>query len=947
MEGEYENTVPLDDTIALGSPEAEAHLRTLDINTEVLSTPDSIDCGIAQSLDDIVDDSMDAIPLDIDKDGSEVVGKIFPLKENKTSVRGHGSCMEKRKMNALGRTVMLDKDVTGHSIQQLASTRRTDERGDTQKHELASSHADTSNHKQQFIQDSGTSEYEEALPDHSYNIVQKDYKSLESIGLSVVNALDFVDHFLAVNNQYLCGKFENARADGTNSPPPFTTKGAQTLASRTNLATRARELGMFDWEEKQATERNSDKKQDEKFAMGSPGKPSEQDQSATNGQDIFEFGFDTQMAAEAMEALICAPPPNSREQCTYQVPKNEIHNSSVNASKDEGLKHSANKKVADSGPQINRKRTVKLRSPTSRLNGNKPLQFKKHSENLTGYNSPSSINKNLIYREPLSAKSSNCGHALTMKKSICGRSSRVISQQKNGAPCESENSKGAGNDLVSLNFIGLNQHGEEMLFKKFRRSSQKTKRTEFQPSMAPVSSFKRRISANLEFDVPKKRRKKRLGIGVCKTIESKSLMSASDGLAEVTRTKGPQQPRSTSGSFGTIDLLKLDPWCYPKQKRTHKGVRHQSNGFSNSSTLLTLADDENKNKYPTENRLSSWRNCGPLLHSQTEFGSSPEKNLPGVCESAITSEEMIIMDLDRVKSSELYGKSDMMGTIWSVDCSENIRLGAVSADIRASQTTKTDVRIPGKKLISRPSLMKELTRLGYNKSLPNFMPRELRRRRRNVCVLFSQHLKSNVLNQQKKILARLGFSIASCCSDATHFVIDGFVRTRNMLEAIAFGKPVVTHLWLESCGQANSFIDEKSYILRDTKKENEIGFSMPASLACARENPLLQGRRVFITPNVKPSIELIQSLVKAVHGKVIKGIGRAAQGENFISKELLVLTSEEDYVSCLPILEKGAAVYDSELLLNGIVIQKLEFERHQLFTNCVEDNCSKKCPEKN
>ncbi|CDP03558.1 unnamed protein product [Coffea canephora] len=732
---------------------------------------------------------------------------------------------------------MLDKDVTGHSIQQLASTRRTDERGDTQKHELASSHADTSNHKQQFIQDSGTSEYEAALPDHAYNIVQKDYKSLESIGLSVVDALDFVDHFLAVNNQYLCEKFENAIADGTNSPPPFTTKGAQTLASRTNLATRARELGMFDWDEKQATERNSDKKQDEKFAMGSPGKPSEQDQSATNGQDSFEFGFDTQMAAEAMEALICAPSFNSREQCTYQVPKNEIHNSSVNASKDEGLKHSANKKVADSGPQINRKRTVKLRSPTSR--------------------------------------------------------------------------------------------------------------TEFQPSMAPVSSFKRRISANLEFDVPKKRRKKRLGIGVCKTIESKSLMSGSDGLAEVTRTKGPQQPRSTSGSFGTIDLLKLDPWCYPKQKRTHKGVRHQSNGFSNSSTLLTLADDQNKNKYPTENRLSSWRNCGPLLHGQTEFGSSPEKNLPGVCESAITSEEMIIMDLDRVKSSELYGKSDMMGTIWSADCSENIRLGAVSADIRASQTTKTDVRIPGKKLISRPSLMKELTRLGYNKSLPNFMPRELRRRRRNVCVLFSQHLKSNVLNQQKKIMARLGFSIASCCSDATHFVIDGFVRTRNMLEAIAFGKPVVTHLWLESCGQANSFIDEKSYILRDTKKENEIGFSMPASLACARENPLLQGRRVFITPHVKPSIELIQSLVKAVHGKVIKGIGRAARGENFISKELLVLTSKEDYVTCLPLLEKGAAVYDSELLLNGIVIQKLEFERHQLFTNCVEANCSKKCPEKN
>lgn len=29
-----------------------------------------------------------------------------------------------------------------------------------------------------------------------------------------------------------------------------------------------------------------------------------------------------------------------------------------------------------------------------------------------------------------------------------------------------------------------------------------------------------------------------------------------------------------------------------------------------------------------------------------------------------------------------------------------------------------------------------------------------------------------------------------------------------------------------------------------------------------------QGRRVFITPNVKPSKEMIESLVKAVHGQV-------------------------------------------------------------------------------
>lgn len=89
-------------------------------------------------------------------------------------------------------------------------------------------------------------------------------------------------------------------------------------------------------------------------------------------------------------------------------------------------------------------------------------------------------------------------------------------------------------------------------------------------------------------------------------------------------------------------------------------------------------------------------------------------------------------------------------------------------------------------------------------------------------------------------MARLGASVASSISDATHFVADEFVRTRNMLEAIALGKPVVTHLWLESCGQASCLIDERNYILRDAKKEKEFGFSLPVSLARACQHPLLK-----------------------------------------------------------------------------------------------------------
>ncbi|KAK7359648.1 hypothetical protein VNO77_01610 [Canavalia gladiata] len=206
----------------------------------------------------------------------------------------------------------------------------------------------------------------------------------------------------------------------------------------------------------------------------------------------------------------------------------------------------------------------------------------------------------------------------------------------------------------------------------------------------------------------------------------------------------------------------------------------------------------------------------------------------------------------------------------------------------------------------------------------------------DVRILYSRHLDEDIIKHQKKILARLGVSVASSIADATHFIADQFVRTRNMLEAIAFGKPVVTHLWIESCGQASCFIDERNYILRDAKKEKEFGFSMPVSLAHAIRDPLLKGRRVLITPNAKPSKEIISSLVRAVQGQAVERVGKSVLKDHKIPDDLLILSCEEDYASCVPFLEKGTTVYSSELLLNGIVTQRLDYERHCLFADHVK-----------
>lgn len=243
-----------------------------------------------------------------------------------------------------------------------------------------------------------------------------------------------------------------------------------------------------------------------------------------------------------------------------------------------------------------------------------------------------------------------------------------------------------------------------------------------------------------------------------------------------------------------------------------------------------------------------------------------------------------------------------------------------------------------RKNLSRACLVKEMSSLCAAWTGPVSEPKDTRKRRdlSDVRVFFSHHLDEDIIKQQRKIADRLKVSIASSITDATHFVTDKFVRTRNMLEAIASGKPVVTHLWLENVGQANYYIDEQKYIVRDSKKEKEFGFNLAVSLAHARQRPLLQGRRVLITPKTKPGKEIISSLVKGVRGQAVERVGRSTLKDDAVPDDLLILSCEEDYEVCVPFLEKGAAVYSSELLLNGIVTQKLEYERHRLFADNVK-----------
>ncbi|KAL2507704.1 uncharacterized protein Fot_31351 [Forsythia ovata] len=824
-------------------------------------------------------------------------------------------------------------------------------------------------------------------------------ESPESAELSQARALDFVDHYLSISDLNLCEDVETRKTNRIKSPASSRSKGTQSLARRVNLGSIDSDSATFDWAGKQNENsgytflrktddlifrREGDESgassihqesdivglQKKSFHLQSKEKltgnisrsnnlgtksicPNEVDRVASNSgmtveynfieldeqfgagklerqvqkvgderdtSDIFDVGFDTQMAAEAMEELIYAPPPTSNADFTCQGFDDAFVNSSEGANKKHKSKDRPYLEKAFLGSADKGKQAKRVKRSAKKVNGNLSCSLNEHFEGQRGTESPLLLKENLMMKEPLTEKDLNGRKPGNKKVSKHGRAPRTVVQQKEDGFTDKDNLKEMANvqktNSVTLHMLHreLDSYSSVISFKKAEDS---------------INGSEERTNDIMKSDAPLKRRNViSFHDDVCKIgVRGKCLKFGSSSCFQDTTYPVKQED-------------KLNPWIYPRRKRTHPNVARHSNSIQLPPSIVV--HEQNENRCHTVNHRARKKVAGLLVYSpefqypseRNRLGSSTRQNSGDRNYQEINNNEssstgvQVPVDLDSSKQS---GILDGGCSTPSVGTSGTMKLDALSnGNSKALKVYKRGEKSKqSRKNLSRSPLMKELVRLGCSESLPDFLAKDSRRRRitAKACILFSQNLDANILKQQRKIVARLGFSIASCCPDATHFITDRFVRTRNMLEAIALGKPVVTHLWLESCGQAGYFINEKSYILRDDKKEKEIGFSMPVSLTRACQRPLLEGRRVFTTPNVKPGIDVIWCLVKAVHGQAFQKILSAKTKDHVIPDDLLILSCEEDYMVCAPFLEKGASVYSSELLLNGIVIQKLEYER--------------------
>ncbi|XP_047158124.1 uncharacterized protein LOC124828787 isoform X1 [Vigna umbellata] len=625
-------------------------------------------------------------------------------------------------------------------------------------------------------------------------------------------------------------------------------------------------------------------------------------------QEMLDVGPDTQMAAEAMETLCNA--------------KDVVDNDTVHVTRS-GLTYKLNNsstgKVGlvsskEHLGQYDRKRKVDVKSmlQTSGISKRNTKEVRQHTKDSVMTRSKRS---KLNAQGNQTSTDSENGRISLSPKNVQRKSARAL---KRVELHELNNSDGKERKGSSVNKRQLQDgvwHISPIAYRTRRRLS-------LNVSINLDISSKSLRDGNIGIDSPEKS-----GIGL---QASRALDSKSTGHCEVGHNSKLSQFGNSALKVSVVSLsdgVELDIVDCPKRRRSLR-IRKLSNHDKGSDTL----DCSSK---PSAKPIDTGKSTAGKRKTRTD---SDVKSHVNSKDQSSSKDGSVISSVDRKQGKipevnlDKTNPGDNVSNSEATSSDESPRERSRLSDLASSTPSKYKRPVNGASPLS-----KELQSLRTIR--PELLtPSKDSRKRRDmidVRVLYSRHMDKDIIKHQKKILARLGVSVVSSIADATHFIADEFVRTRNMLEAIAFGKLVVTHLWIESCGQANCFIDERNHILRDAKKEKELGFSLPVSLARAVQHPLLKGRRVLITPNTKPSKEMISNLARAVHGQVVEKVMSVLKGHT-VPDDLLILSCEEDYAFSVPFLEKGAMVYSSELLLNGIVTQKLEYQRHRLFADNVK-----------
>jgi len=416
--------------------------------------------------------------------------------------------------------------------------------------------------------------------------------------------------------------------------------------------------------------------------------------SVARTEDMSDIGLDTQIAAEAMDALANLSPAGFHFSDAHQ-PEN-VFDACLSDLKQANQKNSSIKENPGS-------HSIALKSDRRNVSSCRFSKVTSKSSSKQTYNQDSSL---------VSGK---------MKK--MGSKSTIEGQFKNNTSSSICSGSVSHEEVCLL--------GEDMSFQPASKEPKIQNKRRW-TRMKHQPSHPRERNSNVEEDIIRYKRKGKCLVAdpVASDVMTKrpNLSTSSYGVAR--KSSLNCQVEVSPQISVTSSVSKIDSWVYPKGPR---GKRKRAN----APRVLGIDDKENS-VYSTrslEGRNAVRKSC----------------ILPVSAGDAIKFENLhdmrplLLAHVEILSNKSVVQSSSKISA--SVAPSAGIKISNAKHACNEHRKKACEENLP------KSSLLKELVRLGVPKSTSEMMSKDLRHRRdmTNVRVLFSQHLDDNVLKQQQKV----------------------------------------------------------------------------------------------------------------------------------------------------------------------------------------------------
>lgn len=528
-------------------------------------------------------------------------------------------------------------------------------------------------------------------------------------------ALRFVDHYLSVNDLGSYRDVQTRKTNLTKSPPHFRSKGSHSLAMRVNLGSSDSKLKTFDWTEKQIEDdEHASPRMNEDSIFESKGDNSgslsfnEESNNVNLHNKISILQSREKMAGNTLNS-------NDSENIGSNSGIHIVYDSvEFDEQLDAGLSRDDVEKVEDLSDlpdalDIGLDTQVAAEAMEELMHA-VPPRFNVSSHNgsdETLMDNKCESNRSAKYGETF------VGWRSKRKRSKCMRISDVQGKSKSWSAVK-RNRRFSAPPMITfqLEENGFKEHGSMKEFQKYsRRSKRTTDGIKFNSSMRlkEMASFQQ---------------------------DAHTCMKLNFGSSSEVKIDTTKIEENSNLDGGDWTFSKFNLWVYPKGKRTHQHTPLLSISSSNECSPMEKCPSVNEEGQNGVSKLLVYNRRRKFLLARDQTGSSLTLS---VDISSYVNTNALSIGSDSNKPSRQCGTFDNLKPS-SFDASQLLE--------GSGKRKKPSNSLP------RSPLMKELTRLGYTGSLPDFLSKDSRRQRamKKICILFSQNLEEGTLKQQKKVL---------------------------------------------------------------------------------------------------------------------------------------------------------------------------------------------------